>query len=94
MSSTIRKAFLQVWLFRTGQTSTNDELIIDHNSVLKVYFPKSNASEVVAESTLSGSKPAKLAFPNFRWVMLQVNNTYTDIEIKIFDVRGETIGYI
>jgi hypothetical protein len=89
-----RKAFLQVWLFRTGQASANDEVIIDHKSVLKVYFTKSNASEVVAESTISGSKPVKLAFPYFQWVMLQVNSTFTEIEIKIFDVRGETMGYI
>jgi hypothetical protein len=87
-----RRAFLQVWLFRTGQASPNDELIIDHKSVLKVFFSKSNVNELIAESTITGSKPVKLAFPNFRWVMLQVNSTFTDIEIKIFDVRGEIIG--
>ena len=89
-----RKAFLQVWLFRTGQASANEEVIIDHTGVLKVYFNKSNVNEVVADNLMSGSKPVKLAFPNFRWVMLQVNRTLADIEIKIFDVRGETVGSI
>lgn len=49
---------------------------------------------MVADSFIPGSKPVKLAFPNFRWVMLQVNRTLVDVEIKIFDVRGETIGSI
>lgn len=87
-------AFLQVWLFRTGQASAIDEVIIEHLNILKVYFAKSNSNEVVAENLVSVAKPVKLAFPNLRWVMLQVNRTLTDIEIKIFDVRGETIGSI
>ena len=89
-----RKAFLQVWLFRTGQASANDEIIIDHSGVLKVYFNKSKANEVVADNLMPGPIPVKLAFPNFRWVMLQVNRTLADIEIKIFDVRGEMVGSI
>lgn len=89
-----RKSFLQVWLFRTGQASAIDEVIIDHTGVLKVYFNMSNANEVVADNLMSRPKPVKLAFPNFRWVMLQVNRTLADIEIKIFDVRGETVGSI
>ena len=89
-----RKSFLQVWLFRTGQASSNEQVIIDHTGVLKVYFNMSNANEVVADNLMKDSKPVKLAFPNFRWVMLQVNRTLADIEIKIFDVRGETVGSI
>ena len=50
-----RKPILQVWLQRFGQTSAIDEIILEHFSVLKVFFSRNNPNELIVETTIPGT---------------------------------------